>query len=196
MINEDLREEPAVIHRVQAAWLCYHKWGHILESHASLGCRLHFWERTVLPSLLWGLQTTRAQNSKTILNRLRSCQACMVRKMLKIKRFPNEAWLDWHKRSFRRVHELIQEHGISVTTKLEEAKRSWAGHCIRFGLADKPPHLLKAVMFWRPFSWWVHQKWFNSIFPENRVVHAAQQGIPKRWEAQFSTNWPHVLCSA
>ena len=29
MIHEDLLEGPAVTHRVQAAWLCYHKWSHI-----------------------------------------------------------------------------------------------------------------------------------------------------------------------
>ena len=46
--------------------------------------------------------------------------------------------------------------------------------------------MLKAVMFWRPLFWWTHQKWFNDVFPETRVVHVAQQGVPKRWDAQFS----------
>ena len=119
----------------------------------------------------------------------------MFRRMLKIKRKPNEVWLDWHKRSFERTNGLIRENDLSVITRLDDLKTKWAGHCIRFGLQDKEPHLVKAVMFWRPLAWWTYQKWFNDIYPETRVVHAPQQGIPKRREAQFSTNWPHVLSS-
>ena len=113
--------------------------------------------------------------------------------MLKIKRKPHEGWLDWHKRSFRRVKELIQETDSCVLVHLDNIKRSWAGHCVRFGLGAKEPHILKAVMFWRPYSWWSWQKWFNQIYNDTRVVHIARQGVPKRWETQFSSNWPHIL---
>ena len=113
--------------------------------------------------------------------------------MLKIKRRPQESWLDWHRRSFGKVKELIRDFDVCILDKLENLKRSWAGHCVRFGLEDKEPHMLKALLFWRPFSWWKEQQWFNDVYPESRVVHAAQQGVPKRWDAQFSSNWAHVL---
>lgn len=117
----------------------------------------------------------------------------MFRRTLKIKRKPHESWLDWHKRSFRRVNNLTQEANSCILGHLDKLKRSLAGHCVRFDLGEKEPHLLKAVLFWRPYSWWIQQKWFNEMFSDTRVVHVARQGVPKRWDTQFSSNWPHVL---
>ena len=194
MIREDLKEGMAFEHRIHCGWACYRRWSHILESSASIASRVVFWEKTVLHSLLWGLQTTRAQNIGCILERLLSCQKCMFRKMLKSKRRPGETWLDWHKRSFRRVGEIMLEHNSNVLDKLHNLKQNWAGHCVRFGLRLKEPHVLKAIMFWRPLTWWRYQQLFND-HSENRVTHEPQQGVPKRWDSQFSSNWAHVLAS-
>ena len=52
--------------------------------------------------------------------------------------------------------------------------------------------LLKALLFWRPLAWWRHQQWFNEL-NWSCIRHPANVGRPKRWEEQFSTNWPQVL---
>ena len=194
MIQEDLKEGPAFEQRVKAGWACYNKWSHILESKASVAVRVKFWERTVLHSLLWGLQTTRAQDIGNTLNNLLSCQKCMFRRMFKRKRMTGESWLDWHKRSFRHAGELIMEYNSNVLDKLQDLKRSWAGHCVRFGLGPKEQHLVKSLLFWRPYSWWSWQQTFNGL-TEFPVLHAPQQGVPKRWDTQFSSNYPHVFAS-
>ena len=176
----------------KAGWACYNKWAHILESKASVATRIAFWNRTVLHSLLWGLQTTRAQDKGQVLNRLLSCQKCMFRRMFKRTRMSGESWLDWHKRSFRHAGDLIREHNANIVDKLHALKRSWAGHCVRFGMGPKEPHMVKSLMFWRPISWWKWQQFFNSMTTQP-VFHVARQGVPKRWDTQFPDSWAHDL---
>ena len=133
--------------------------------------------------------------------RLEHAQKLMFRKMLKTKRLvtPNkeyEPWLSWHIRSFRKAGQAVRDLDVGITDKLESLKRSWAGHIVRFGLPKdgKPsePRVLKALLFWRPLAWWRHQQGFNEI-DWDPLRHPPMVGRPKRWEEQFSTNWPTVL---
>ena len=121
--------------------------------------------------------------------------------MLKTKRLvkPNrdyEPWLDWHIRSFRKAGQAVRDFDISVKDKLERLKRTWAGHIVRFGTpkggVPSEPRMLKALFFWRPLAWWRYQQGFNDI-NWDPIRHPPKVGRPKRWEEQFSSNWPQVL---
>ena len=125
----------------------------------------------------------------------------MFIKMLKLKRRvmqPGlmESWLDWHIRSFRKASDSIRKFDCDILTTLDTNKRSWAGHLVRLGLpkggVETEKRVLKSVLFWRPLAWWRDQQWFNDLnwMP---VRHPQSVGQPKRWEGQFSTNWPLAL---
>ena len=88
VISVDLFETHAIKHRIDRAWSCFHKWDTILLSSAPLNTRLAFWSLTVLPSLLWGLETTWCQAHTRAFKKLASCQRLQVCKMLKFKRKP------------------------------------------------------------------------------------------------------------
>ena len=81
----DQNELPTIEHRIRCAWSRYDKWEHILESTADMKLRAKSWSKTVLVSITWGLQTTRALN-KVASSKLLTCQKCMFRRMAKVKR--------------------------------------------------------------------------------------------------------------
>jgi hypothetical protein len=201
VICGNVAEGPAFEHRISKAWSCYHKWSHMLESRVPLDKRLHFWSTTVLPSLVWGLQTTRSQDSTSPFQKLLTCQKLQIRRMMKCKRQklsekgPMEPWLDYHIRSHRNAQQVIDNSGINVHSKLHDLKRSWAGHVARFGMNDKEPHQLKALLAWRCSAWWSHQVRFNEL-NWDPIKNVAQQAVPKRWESQFSSNWMLTLLAA
>ena len=119
--------------------------------------------------------------------------------MLKLKRRPIdehtlEPWLEYSRRSFRAAATAIRQSELCVLSKLDDLKRSWAGHIARFGLGPREFHPLKSIISWRPWSWWTDQELYNSLnwCP---IRHAPRIGRPKRWEQQFSSNWVHVLAT-
>ena len=200
VIEGDLSEVEAYDHCIACGWACYHKWARILESKAGLFCRISFWVKTVMQSMLC-LQTTRAQDNSGCMARLRHAQRLMFRKMIGNKRKVTqdgvyETWLEWHIRSFRQTAEILRTHDCDILDRLDDLKRRWAGHILRFGLPKggeaSQPRDLKALLFWRPLAWWRHQQWFNDLkwLP---IKHPARVGRPRRWEEQFSSNWPSVL---
>jgi len=120
--------------------------------------------------------------------------------MLKVKRRPNESntgletWLEWHKRSFHNVKQLLSLHNLNIEDKLQQLRLDWAGHIARMGLPGKPMHLLKLVVAWRCRSWEEEQRLFNQL-NWDPIRHPTDLGIPRRWEDNFSTNWLSVLAN-
>ena len=109
IVTDDCFERQVVDHRISCAWSCYNKWKHVLESRASLDARLCFFNKTVAKSMLWCLETTRYDGDLD--SRLNCAHRRMVRRMMRLKRHPNEKWLDWHKRSFSRAKQAVdREH--------------------------------------------------------------------------------------
>jgi hypothetical protein len=188
-----LDEMPTVKHRCGAAWACYRKWAHILENQiAPINLRIRFWAKTVLRSLLWGLETTRELTLEAQA-KLRSCQKWMVRKMLRLKRRPNkvgvglEPWLDYHIRALTTAGKIVSDLGVCVLDNLSSNKQKWVNHVLRMGTAGKPPHLAKAVLLWRPRQCREFLRFFNDIpgLHLNTIKHPAGLGHPLRFEEQF-----------
>jgi hypothetical protein len=184
MVDVRGEERGTYEHRIASAWKCYWKWKHILESEATLACRLEFWRKTVEKSLLWGLQTTR--HTSAYVHRLASTQKMMIRKMIRIKRQPMgrgrlEPWVDWQVRSLRIAADIIGREGMSIGNTLHELRLSWAGHIARFGLGGKDSHLLKVLLLWRNRDWWQLTQIFNDLPGSVIVQHWAYVGKFGRW---------------
>jgi hypothetical protein len=144
-VSLDIHENPAFKHSIVGAWACFHKWEHVLCSTAPLVARVRFWARVVLPSILWGLQTVRAENQEGV-SALRFCQNLQMRKMMKLKRRPIgehtlEPWLEWQIRSLRQAAELSRQLSVEVSNKFSEQRISWAGHVARLGVVSQEPHM-------------------------------------------------------
>ena len=75
----DQNELPTIEHRIRCAWSCYSKWAHSLESTADFKLRAKLWSKTVLVSLTWGLQTTRALSKAPPVSSWRARSACSGR---------------------------------------------------------------------------------------------------------------------
>ena len=186
-------EAPAIRHRISAAWACFHKWSHILTSTAPLLNRLHFWDKTVGKSLIWGLQTLRSQEKSKTFRSLLTCQKQQVRKMMKVKRRVQEdgsyePWLDWHVRSFHAAGNAIRNAGLDLAEHFLCLRRSWAGHLCRLGTKSGEQHPVKHILLWRPLSWWRLQQAYNQC-GQNAIFHPPGWGYPKRWEGGFPEDW-------
>ena len=173
----------------------------MLESSAPIRTRVFFWSRTVLPSLLWGLQTLRGQDNKAF-KRLSFCQSLQIRKMMKAKRRPIEGsrsgrlepWLDWHIRIVRTATSVARSLNLCVINKLSTLTQSWAAHIARFAQPGKLFHPLLALLLWRNSAWWHDQSLYNDL-RWDVLKHARGIGRPRRWETQFSSNWAIALSS-
>ena len=114
------------------------------------------------PSLLWGLETTRA--SKRCQDIVKRTQRHMLVKMLGRKRrhVDNtlEPWLEYHIRFCREAKLAIAatsapHHAIK---QLQAEKRSFAGHVVRFGADHREEHLVKHIVTWRNTFWLYHER--------------------------------------
>ena len=99
-----------------------------------------------------------------------------------------EPWLDWQKHSMSRAGEVIRETGSCIVTELIQERHRWSEHVARMGQGDKPSHLLKAVLMFRPVSWWRKQQICNEL-GQNPIVHRAKMGRVRKWETVFDDNW-------
>ena len=134
------------------------------------------------------------------LDALGTYQKSMVIKMLGLKRLPDvieegkrEPWLDFQIRSFSGANQVLSQHNLTLALLIIAQRQSWASHVLRFGTHGRPYHLLKSILFWRPFSWWLHQKIFNTK-RWDPVWHPVP-GPVRRWEHAFSSNCVLVLGS-
>ena len=180
-------------HRIKKTWGVFWKRRHILESSASLAVRLQFWNLTVGRSMLYGLATCRQNSFNT--ERLAIAQRAMVRRMLKLKRRPLEngtlePWVDWQKRSLRRAKQSIQEHSMSISVALAKERARWAGHIARFGVDNRPAHLLQCLLLWRNVYWWKWQQLLNAAGSHFETLkHHPSVGGLRRWEWHLSDSW-------
>ena len=154
--------------------------------------RLAFWCSVVLPSLLWGLETTRDQTHTAAYEKLVSCQHDQVVKMLKCKRRSDpdgrlEPWQDYRIRSLRIARDLVRKQQISVLDARFDKKSFWAAHVERRGAGPRESRQLMTLLAWRCKYWWNEQVLYNDL-NWDPVKHSAGIGRPRRWEQPFSSN--------
>lgn len=143
------------------AWKTYQKWREVLEfKQATFEIRTAFWKKTVLPSLTWGLETTRS--SKKSIRVVRRAQHHIFTRMLGRKRRPMgqdlEPWTDFFIRVPREVKQIVRKNKIDIQQVLAAKTKSFAGHVSRFAPGDRETHLVKMIILWRCNHWWSFQK--------------------------------------
>ena len=140
-------------------------------------------------SLLWGLETTRKDVELNA--RLDSAHRRMVRRMMRIKKWPHGKWADWHKRSFQRATQVISDSNCVLGFVLDESRQTWMQHIVTFRLGPRQNHLLKFVLDWRSFGWWNHQKLQNKGI--DKVAHIHRTGKIRTYVCSFPTSiWSPV----
>ena len=205
-ISSDNSQLGAFRHRTIKAWANYRKWSHILESKASLSSRFVFRQKTVGRSLAWGLETCRpsAKGGKM----LQTTQRLMIRKMMRLRRrvivipgdaggYPGtlEPWLDWQIRSMREAKSAININNACARNALLDQRQRFVDHIGRFGVGHRVEvHLCKALLLWRPFTWWKKQQWFNEL-GWDAVVHKARIGMINAFDRHLADDWLAVANS-
>ena len=117
--------------RVSAAWGKFHSlWPLLGKRDGNLDKRLLLFDSSVTQTALWGCESWLITQSEKRL--LQSTQNAMLRRFAGARRRPEEDWLDWIKRSTRRVLSTARESGIRFWHE-EHLKRKWccAGHVVR-----------------------------------------------------------------
>ena len=87
-----------------------------------------------------------------------------------------------------RAGEVISKTQTSVVELLAQERFRWSEHVARMGTEGKPQHLLKAVLQFRPISWWRQQQILNNI-GKDPITHRAKMGHVRKWESHLSLNW-------
>ena len=111
---------------------------------------------------------------------------------MRLKRHPLdggglETWLDWTKRTLDQANKAIKQHGTLTSCHARNEHSKWAQHCVRFGLEDKPEHLLKPLLLFRCQAWWEKQKLYNEL-NWSPIFHATR-GRPYSWEDHLRLDW-------
>ena len=100
-----------------------------------------------------------------------------------------EPWLEWQKRSMSKAYSAIRKCDCSIGQIVVENRNKWAGHVARFGLGNRPQHLLKSVLFMRCKDWWTYQTMYKNL-NLNPVLHATR-GKPYSWEDNVGVEWAY-----
>ena len=105
--------------------------------------------------MIYGLCTSRQNNYNS--ERLAITLRSKIRRMLRLGRRPStthpkvvmEQWVDWQIKSPRRTASVITKEGATIANMLNIVRSKWAEQVSKFGLEDKPQHILKYMFLWR-----------------------------------------------
>ena len=138
------------------------------------------WAPTSKGRVYWDQKHTNA------FSKIATCQKLQVVKIMKSKRRPLadgliEPWLNYSIRSMSNSGRALRTHGICIIQKIREKKCKWAGHLARFGVAPREQHILKPLVAWRCWRWWLTQLLYNDL-NWSPIKHCPMIGQPRRWE--------------
>ena len=88
----------------------------------------------------------------------------------------------------RAAKEVISKQKACVQQALLQDWHRFVGHVGRFGLEDKPMHIVKAVLLWRPLEWWKKQQFWNELNWDT-IYHARSIGGIRSFERHLPTDW-------
>jgi len=117
--------------RLASAWRRFHQlWPMLGYRKCSVPKRLKLLDSCVAGVLLWANNSwTLTQSEK---KRIRTTQTAMVRKIVAVRRKPDEEYVSWMKRATNRARQEAADAGVADWQKQHlMAKWRWAGHVAR-----------------------------------------------------------------
>ena len=180
--------------RLNAAWAKFWDlWPLLGKRDANLHKRIRLLEATVAKTLLWCSETwylTVKQKRK-----LRTLQRTMLRKIVLVRRGPDEEYVTWIRRATRQAEANAKESGATcwLSTALSN-KWKWAGELSRMSLE----RWASRTTFWRDSKWWSFQPRGGSSYGARPM--RARPGYIPRWENELNqfaslqgwTSWQDV----
>ena len=160
-----------------------------------LGPRISRHYTTVSKTLLWGAGGWTP--GLATLRRVEILELSFLRRVCRLRRLPDEGFLDFQLRSAACVRLTLQKLGQhSISYLVLSNYHSWAGHVARLPL----DHPLARVVRWRNLSWWKNrQAEFSKTDPHNPLGwrHPSRGSHNHRWETALSEfydcyDWLHV----
>ena len=138
-----------VRHRVASAWSKFYALKAMLvHKAASLKGRLRLLAATVGCCLLWGAESWNLKEEDRRL--LKTTQNKMTRKMVDVRRGPDEDYVIWVKRATKRARDSAADTGIKFWDQhAKDLKWHWAGHVARRSASE----WIWRVTFWRDREW-------------------------------------------
>jgi hypothetical protein len=169
-------------HRVAQAWKAFWKISPILMDKAiNIKVRFRIFHLAITPCALWGLSSSTCTDA--LLDALDVAQTTMMCKMLRMKRRPDEGWLDWFRRSRRPAkqwntrlqHQMWSQRLVCRTLQ-------WAGQVARYD----EQHIMHHLLRYRCFEWWRYrQDWIQLGYADAR--HKGRFRDHRRWEEPLET---------
>ena len=133
-----------VANRIAMAWRMFWKMKSLLlHKDASLNSRLRLFDATLGSCALWCAESWTLR--RTDEEQLQVAQRSMLRRIVKVVRYPDEAWVEWIKRATARALVVAAAAKVRdwVSTHYERKWR-WAGH-----VARRPD----TALVWRATTW-------------------------------------------
>ena len=172
--------------RQDAAWAKFHQLAPLLlRRDASLVKRLQLFQTTVSQTLLWGAEswTLTAKQKR----QLRSVQREMLRRIVRIRRQPQEEWIDWVKRATKVAEELANKAGTACWIRRHlQMKWRWAGRIARMPWS----RWARRVTLWRDCEWSEGQLQGASAYGARPM--RSRPGQFQRWESELCKYCAHV----
>lgn len=176
--------------RIERAWAAFYaKKQLFLRSNASISARIRLLERLVPNTLLWCAGSWHATLAD--LRKIRSTQTQMLRKIIAIKRYPNEDLDAYMPRCYRCCDRFrVASHTMRWDERSQMYVARFAGHIARMRLHD-PDRLTLQALHWR------NQAWLDIVAENNNgnQLHCRRLKV-WRWESSlvrfFGRAWEAV----
>ena len=136
-------------HRIDSAWRMF--WGMkplLLNERASIRRRLRLFDATVGSCATWCCESRSPRAAE--LRQLETARRTMLRKIVGIRRAPEEDWVDWIKRATHKALDWALRAGVRDWNLWHyQRKWAWAGHVARSSTST----WLYRVSTWRDADW-------------------------------------------
>lgn len=172
--------------RQDAAWAKFHELAPVLlKRDGNLKKRLQLFQSTVSQTLLWGSESwTLTVKQK---RQLRSVQRNMLRRMVGIRRRPDEDYVSWIKRATTAAEDHARMAGAECWVRgYLRRKWQWAGRIARM---DKDRWAIK-VTAWRAADWSSWQLVGASAYGARPI--RSRPGHYQRWETELCRFMGHL----
>ena len=165
--------------RINAAWAKFWAlWPLLGKRDAPLKKRLELLQSTVAMTLLWCAETWALTVKQK--RHLRAVQRSMLRKVMGIRRQPEEEYIQWIRRATKTAEQEARKAGVKCWLSMHlVSKWRWGGTLANFS----QDRWAARTTFWRDSEWWSYQPRGGSSYGARPI--RARPGNMLRWECDL-----------